>query len=76
MQATPTSAAATRKVFEVLLAVKTGVEVAAEVDAVPLAMDATVKTVPATADGAASAPMTFLFRKGIIIQRRILPSIS
>src|SRR5438128_12592719 len=57
MQATPTSAAATRKVFEVLMAVKIGAEVAADVDAVPLATEAAVKAVPATADGTASAPM-------------------
>ena len=40
-----------------LMAVKSGAEVAAAVDAVPLVMDAAVKTVPATADGVASAPM-------------------
>ena len=39
------------------MAVKMGVEVAAEVDPVPPATDAVVKTVPATAAGAASAPM-------------------
>src|SRR2546425_5423859 len=53
MQGTQTSAAGTRKAFEVLMAGRIG----AEVDAVPLATDAAEKTVPATADGAASASM-------------------
>src|SRR5215831_15625017 len=60
MQSAVTNTADRRKVFDVLMAVTSDVDETVEVDAAPAAlveMDVAAKTVLATADGAARAPI-------------------